>query len=122
MLGLRCVRVVVVRRIVGRVCCCMAYNLVLGCRVRVNRRVWVRVNGLRLLLRVGRTNGIVGYLLIVVCGWLGILCCRCVLPRYDLNDTDAPRSRLVGGLCRCSSMSGLPRLCWFVVGMFVACY
>ena len=84
----------------------MAYNLVLGCRVRVNRRVWVRVNGLRLLLRVGRTNGIVGYLLIVVCGWLGILCCRCVLPRYDLNDTDAPRARLVGGLWWCSSMSG----------------
>ena len=106
MLGLRCVRVVVVRRIVGRVCCCRAYNLVPGCRVRVNRRVLVLVGGLRLLLRVGRTNGIVGCLLVVVYGWLGIVCCRCVLPRYDLNDTDAPRARLVLVLWWCSSMSG----------------
>jgi len=47
-----------------------------------------------------------GYRLIVVCGLLGIRCCRCVLPRYDLTDTDAPRARLVLVLLCCSSMSG----------------
>jgi hypothetical protein len=84
----------------------MAYNLVPSYRVRGYRRVMVLVSGRRLLLRVVRTNGIGGYRLIVFYGWLSIRCCRCVLPRYDLNDTDAPRARLVLVLLCCSSMSG----------------
>ncbi len=106
MLGLRCVRVVGVRRIVGRVYCCMVYSWAPSYRARVNHRVMALVSGRRLLLRVVRTNGIVGYRLIVVYGLLGIRCCRCELPRYDLNDTDAPHARLVLGLVCCSSMSG----------------
>ena len=86
----------------------------------MNRRALVLLGGLLLLLLVVRTNGIVGYLLVVVCGSLGIGCCRCVLPRYDLNDTDAPRARLVLVLVCCTSMSGLPRLCRFVIGMSIA--
>ena len=105
-LGLRCVRVVGVRRIVGLVGCCMAYNWAPSYRARDYRRVMVLVGGRRLLLRVVRTNGTLGYLPIDVCGWLGRLGCRCVLPRYDLTDTDAPRARLVLGMCRCSFMSG----------------
>jgi len=105
-LGLRCVRVVGVRRIVGRVYCYRACNWVPSYRARVNHHVKVQANGRRLLLRVVRTNGIGGYRLIVVYGWLGIRCCRYVLPRYDLNDTDAPRARLVLGFVCCSSMSG----------------
>ena len=72
------------------------------------------------MLRVDCTNDIVGDLLVIVCGWLGRLRFRYVLPRYDLTDTDAPLARLVLGLRCCSSMSGLPRLCRFVIGMFVA--
>ena len=90
----------------ARVGCYRACNLVLGCRVRVNRRALVLLGGLRLLLRVVRTNGIVGCLLVIVCGLLGRLRCRYVLPRYDLTHADAPRSRLVLGLYRCSFMSG----------------
>ena len=84
----------------------MVYNLApsfLGC---VNRHVLALLGGRRLLLRVVRTNGTLGYLPIDVCGWLGRLGCRCVLPRYDLTDTDAPRARLVLVLLCCSSMSG----------------
>jgi hypothetical protein len=72
------------------------------------------------LLRVDCTNGTLGYRLVIFCGLLNRFCCRCVLPRYDLNDTDAPRARLVLVLVCCTSMSGLPRLCRFVIGMFVA--
>ncbi len=106
MLGLRCVRVVGVRRIVGRAGCCMACSWAPSYRVRDYHHVMALVGGRLLLLRVVRTNGIVGYRLIVVYGLLGIRCCRYVLPRYDLTDTDAPRSRLVLGLVCCSSMSG----------------
>ena len=104
-LGLRIVRAVGVRRMLARVCCYRACNLVLGCRVRVNRRALVLLGGLRLLLRVVRTNGIVGYLLIIVCGLLGRLRCRYVLPRYDLNEL-ARAGALALGLRYCSSMSG----------------
>ena len=97
----------------------MAYNWVPGCLVGGFRRVMVRVSGLLLLLRVDRTNGIKGGLLVIVCGWLSIRCCRCVLPRYDLNDTDAPRARLVLVLVCCTFMSGVPRLCRFVIGMLL---
>ena len=72
----------------------------------MNRRALVLLGGLLLLLRVVRTNGTLGYRLIIVYGWLGIRCCRCVLPRYDLNHTDAPHARLVLVLLCCSSMSG----------------
>ena len=65
----------------GRAGCYRACNLVLSYRVRVNRRALVLLGGLRLLLRVGRTNGIVGYRLVIVCGLLGRLRCRYVLPR-----------------------------------------
>ena len=105
-LGLRFVRVVGVRRMLGRVCCYRACNWVLGCRVRVNLRALVLLGGLLLLLRVVRTNGIAGYRLVIVCGLLGRLRCRYVLPRYDLTHADAPRARLVLGMCRCSFMSG----------------
>ena len=105
-LGLRTVRVVVVRRTLGPFGCCMACNLAPSFLCRGFRRVRVLLGGLRLLLRVGRTNGIGGYRLVIVCGLLGMLGCRCVLPRYDLNDTDAPRARLVLVLLCCSSMSG----------------
>jgi len=57
------------------------------------------------LLRVVRTNGIVGYLLVIVCGLLGKLRCRYVLPRYDLNEL-ARAVALAHGLRCCGSMSG----------------
>ena len=69
------------------------------------RRAQARLGGLRLLLRVGRTNDIVGCLLVNVCGWLGRLRCRYVLPRYDLTQL-ARAGALALGLCRCSFMSG----------------
>jgi len=65
----------------GRAGCYRACNLVLSYRVRVNRRALVLLGGLRLLLRAGCTNGIVGYRLVIVCGLLGRLRCRYVLPR-----------------------------------------
>ena len=104
-MGLRTVRVVFVRRMLVLVGCCMVYNLVQGFLGRVNRRVLVLLNGRRLLLRVVRTNGTLGYLPIDVCGWLGRLGCRCVLPRYDLNEL-ARAVALAHGLRCCSSMSG----------------
>jgi len=118
-LGLRTVRVVDVRRMLGRVDCYRVCNLVLDCLVRVNRRALVLLGGLLLLLHVDRTNGIVGYRLVIVCGLLGKLRFRYVLPRYDLNEL-ARAVALAHGLLSCSSMSGLPRLCRFVIGMFVA--
>jgi hypothetical protein len=102
---LRTVRVVVVRRTLGPFGCCMACNLAPSFLGRVSRRVRVLLGGLRLLLRVDRTNGIVDYLLVVVCGWLSRLGCRCVLPRYDLNEL-ARAVALAHGLRCCSSMSG----------------
>ena len=105
-MGLRTVRAVGVRRTLGRVGCYKAYNWAPSYRVRVNRLALVLLGGLRLLLPAGCTNGIVGYRLVIVYGLLGRLRCRYVLPRYDLTDTDAPRARLVLGLCRCSFMSG----------------
>ena len=71
------------------------------------------------MLRVDCTNDIVGDLLVIVCGLLGRLRCHYVLPRYDLTDL-ARAGALAHGLRCCSSMSGLPRLCRFVIGMFVA--
>jgi hypothetical protein len=104
-LGLLSVRVVGVRRMLGRVYCYRVCNWVLGCRVRDYRRALVLLGGLLLLLRVVRTNGIVGYRLIIVYGSLGIGCCRYVLPRYDLNEL-ARAGALALGMCRCSFMSG----------------
>ena len=89
----------------GRVGCYKVCSLVLGCRVRVSRRALVLLGGLLLLLHVVRTNGIVGYLLVNVCGLLGRLRCRYVLPRYDLNEL-ARAGALALGLRCCSSMSG----------------
>ncbi len=104
-LGLLPVRVVGVRRMLGRVYCYRACNLVLSYRVRVNRRALVLVGGLRLLLRVDCTNDVVGYRLVIVYGLLGRLRCRYVLPRYDLTQL-ARAGALALGLCRCSFMSG----------------
>ncbi len=104
-LGLRSVRVVGVRRMLGRVDCYKACNWVLGFLSHVNRRDLVLLGGLRLLLRVGCTNGTVGYLLVIVCGLLSRLRCRYVLPRYDLNEL-ARAVALAHGLRCCSSMSG----------------
>ena len=104
-LGLRFVRVVGVRRMLARVYCYRAYNLVLGYRVRDYRRALVLLGGRRLLLHVGRTNGIVDYPLVTVYGSLGRLRCRYVLPRYDLTQL-ARAGALALGLCRCSFMSG----------------
>ena len=104
-LGLPLVRVVGVRRTLGRADCYRACNWVLGCRVRVNRRALVLLGGLQLLLRVDCTNGIGGYRLVNVYGLLGIDCCRYVLPRYDLNEL-ARAVALALLLFRCSSMSG----------------
>ena len=104
-LGLRTVRAVGVRRMPGLYGCYKVCNLVLSCLVRGYRRVLVLLGGLRRRLRVGRTNGIVGYLLIVVYGLLGRLRCRYVLPRYDLTEL-ARAVALALGLCRCSFMSG----------------
>ena len=104
-LGLRTVRVVGVRRMPARVGCYKACNLVPSCRVRVNLRAQTLLSGLRLLLHVVRTNDIVDYLLVNVCGWLGRLRCRYVLPRYDLTQL-ARAGALALGLCRCSFMSG----------------
>ena len=100
------VLVVGVRHMLGRVDCYKACNLVLGSLCRGFPHAQVLLGGRRLLLHVVRTNGIVDYLLVNVCGWLGRLRCRYVLPRYDLTQADAPRARLVLGLCRCSFMSG----------------
>ena len=83
----------------------MVYNLAQGFLGRVNRRVLALLNGRRLLLRVVRTNGTLGYLPIDVCGWLSRLGCRCVLPRYDLNEL-ARAVALAHGLRFCGSMSG----------------
>lgn len=55
-LGLRTVRAVGVRRTLARVDCYMACNWVLSCLGRVFRRAQARLNGLRLLLHVVRTN------------------------------------------------------------------
>ena len=104
-MGLRIVRAVFVRRMLVRVGCCMAYNLALSFLCRVSRRVLALVGGLRLLLRVVRTNGTLGYLPVNVCGSLGRLGCRCVLPRYDLNEL-ARAVALAHGLRCCGSMSG----------------
>jgi hypothetical protein len=83
----------------------MACNWVPGCRVRDCRPVLVLVGGLLLLLRVDRTNGIVGCRLVIVYGLPSRLRCRCVLPRYDLNEL-ARAVALALLLFRCSSMSG----------------
>ena len=104
-MGLRRVRVVGVRRMLGRVDCYRACSLALGFLSRDYRRALVLLGGLRLLLRVVRTNGIVGYLLVIVCGLLNRLRCRYVLPRYDLNEL-ARAVALAHGLRCCSSMSG----------------
>ena len=89
----------------GRVYCYRACNLVLGFRVRDYRLALVLLGGLPLLLHVVRTNDIVGCLLVNVCGWLGRLRFRYVLPRYDLNEL-ARAIALALGLFRCSFMSG----------------
>ena len=104
-MGLRTVRVVGVRRTLARVCCYKACNWVPSCLVHVNRRALVLLGGLLLLLRAGCTNDIVGYLLVIVCGLLGRLRCRYVLPRYDLTEL-ARAAALAHGLRCCSSMSG----------------
>ncbi len=104
-LGLQTVLVVGVRRMLGRVGCYRACSLVLSYRVRGYRRALVLLGGLLLLLRVDCTNGIAGCLLINVCGLLGRLRCRYVLPRYDLTQL-ARAGALALGLCRCSFMSG----------------
>ena len=104
-LGLRTVRVVGVRRMPGPFDCYKACNWVPSCRVRGYRRAQALLGGLRLLLHVGRTNDIVDYLLVNVCGWLSRLRCRYVLPRYDLTQL-ARAVALALGLCRCSFMSG----------------
>ena len=104
-LGLPTVRVVGVRRMLARVCCYRACNLVPSCRVRDYRRAQALLGGLLLLLRAGCTNDIMDYLLVNVCGWLGRLRCRYVLPRYDLTQL-ARAVALALGLCRCSFMSG----------------
>ena len=89
----------------GRVDCYRVCSLVLDCQVRVNRRALVLLGGLLLLLRVGRTNGTLGYRLVIVYGSLSIDCSRYVLPRYDLNEL-ARAVALAHGLRCCSSMSG----------------
>ena len=104
-LGLLRVLVVGVLRMLGRVDCYKACNLVLGFLSRGFRRVQVLLGGLRLLLRVDRTNGIGGYRLIIVCGLLDRLRCRCALPRYDFTEL-ARAVALAHGLRCCSSMSG----------------
>ena len=104
-LGLLSVLVVGVLRMLGRVDCYRACSLVLGFLGRGFRRAQVLLGGLRLLLRVDRTNGIGGYRLVIVCGLLGRLRCRCALPRYDLTEL-ARAVALALGLCRCSFMSG----------------
>ena len=71
----------------------------------MNRRVLALLGGRRLLLRVVRTNGTLGYRLVIVCGLLSRLGCRCVLPRYDLNEL-ARAVALAHGLRGCGSMSG----------------
>ena len=71
----------------------------------MNRRAQALLGGLLLLLHVVRTNDIADYLLVNVCGWLGRLRCRYVLPRYDLTQL-ARAGALALGLCRCSFMSG----------------
>ena len=85
--------------------CYKACNWVLSFRVRDYRRALVLLGGLRLLLRVDRTNGIMDYRLVNVFGLLGRLRCRYVLPRYDLTQL-ARAVALALGLCRCSFMSG----------------
>ena len=68
------------------------------------------------MLRVGYTNGIGGYRLVIVCGLLGRLRCRCALPRYDL--TELARAVALAHVLRCcSSMSGLS----FVIGLLSVC-
>ena len=89
----------------GRADCYKACNWVLSCRVRVNRRALVLLGGRQLSLHVDRTNGTLGYRLVIVYGLLGIGCCRYVLPRYDLNEL-ARAVALAHGLRCCSSMSG----------------
>jgi hypothetical protein len=83
----------------------MAYTKAPSFLSRVNRRVLALVGGLLLLLRVVRTNGTWGYLPVNVCGWLGRLGCRCVLPRYDLNELARAVALALLLLC-CGSMSG----------------
>ena len=89
----------------GRVDCYKACNSAPSFLNRDYRRALVLLGGLLLLLRVVRTNGIVGYLLVIVCGLLSRLRCRYVLPRYDLNEL-ARAVALALGLRCCSSMSG----------------
>jgi len=89
----------------GRVDCYRACSLALGFLNRDYRRALVLLGGLRLLLRVVRTNGIVGYLLVIVCGLLGRLRCRYVLPRYDFNELARAVALALGLLC-CGFMSG----------------
>ena len=104
-LGLPLVRVVGVRRMLARVCCYRACNLALSFLGRVFRRALVLLGGLQLSLHVDRTNGTLGYRLVIVYGSLGIDCSRYVLPRYDLTQL-ARAVALALGLCRCSFMSG----------------
>ena len=99
------VLVVGVRHMLGRVDCYKACNLVLGSLCRGFPHAQVLLGGLRLLLRVDRTNGIGGYRLVIVCGLLGRLRFRCALPRYDLTEL-ARAVALAHGLRCCSSMSG----------------
>jgi len=104
-LGLRTVRAVGVRRMLDRVDCYRAYNWPLNFPCCGRPRAQALLNGLRLLLHVVRTNGIVGYRLVIVYGLLSRLRCRYVLPRYDLTQL-ARAGALALGLCRCSFMSG----------------
>ena len=104
-LGLRSVRVVGVRRMLGRVYCCRVCNWPPSCLNHVFPRAQARLGGRLRRLRVGRTNGIVGYRLVNVYGLLSRLRCRYVLPRYDLTQL-ARAGALALGLCRCSFMSG----------------
>jgi hypothetical protein len=83
----------------------MAYSWAPSYRARGYRRVMVLVGGLLLLLRVDRTNGTLGYRLVIVCGLLNMFCYRYVLPRYDLNEL-ARAVALALLLFRCRSMSG----------------
>jgi len=104
-LSLRSVRAVGVRRMLGRVGCYRVCNLAPSYLGHVFPRAQARLGGRRRRLHVVRTNGIVGYRLVIVYGLLSRLRCRYVLPRYDLTQL-ARAVALALGLCRCSFMSG----------------
>ena len=80
-LGLRTVRAVNVRRMLVPVGCYKVCTTEPSFLNRGSRPALALLGGRRLLLRVVRTNGTWGYLPVNVCGWLGRLGCRCVLPR-----------------------------------------